>query len=147
MSANPLRVTFTTVPNIIFDKWLPQLPPPQSLVVFFLCRMTYGWHKDEAALSVQKIQAGTGLSRTAVIEACNALCVPNGPIIRVQNFLPNGAQAPNCYQINTEWQDDNDGSYPCRKANVVAGGGTPDGQGGGTPDGPPPRTRGGPLYK
>ena len=66
------EVNYTQTPNIIFDS-LPDLHPSEAVLAFFICRQTFGYHKEQAQLSLSFIEKGTGLSRQGVINAAEAL--------------------------------------------------------------------------
>jgi phage replication O-like protein O len=65
------KPNYTQVPNAILDA-LPSMSMPEAIVLIAICRQTFGWHKKSEKLSITQLQALTGLSKHAVIDALNA---------------------------------------------------------------------------
>jgi hypothetical protein len=60
---------YTQGPNVFFDEWLPEIKNLSELkVIVVIIRGTFGWHQDNAQLSISDLERLTGLSRTSVIE-------------------------------------------------------------------------------
>jgi len=75
----------TQIPNIILDKILPGIPSAEGKCLLYICRRTYGFHKERDRISLsqfvkgitgrdgKKLDYGTGLSRPSVVEALKHL--------------------------------------------------------------------------
>ena len=58
--------SFTTVPNIYFDEYMPELSGAEIKVLFAIVRKTLGWQKESDEISIEQLQRTTGLSRNSV---------------------------------------------------------------------------------
>ena len=65
------KPNYTQIPNAILDAQ-PNMTMPEFGVVAAICRQTFGWHKKSEKLSVTQLQALTGLSKHAVLDALDA---------------------------------------------------------------------------
>lgn len=66
------------IPNIILDFVLPRLPEAEARCLLYICRRTFGFHKDEDSISFtqfengikshqgKQLDFGTGLSRPSI---------------------------------------------------------------------------------
>jgi hypothetical protein len=63
---------YTQVPNIILDA-LPALSEPELRVALIVCRQTFGWHREKAALSISFLEKASGNCKPAVVAACASL--------------------------------------------------------------------------
>lgn len=66
------------IPNIILDFVLPRLPEAEARCLLYICRRTFGFHKDEDSISFSQFEKGiksrqgrqldhgTGLSRPSI---------------------------------------------------------------------------------
>jgi len=75
----------TQIPNLILDFLRPQLSEAERECILYICRRTYGFHKDEDQISFSQfvngirsregkvLDLGTGLSRRSVAEALKNL--------------------------------------------------------------------------
>lgn len=75
----------TQIPNVILDKILPGIPEAESKCLLYICRRTYGFHKERDRISLtqfvkgitgrdgEPLDYGTGLSRPSVVEALRHL--------------------------------------------------------------------------
>lgn len=82
---NSLTPNFTQIPNIILDEYLSRLSHAETKVLLYLCRRTYGFHKQGDYISISQIcngiktsdgtvlDTGTGLSNKPVIGALKKL--------------------------------------------------------------------------
>lgn len=82
---NSLTPNFTQIPNIILDEYLSKLSHAETKVLLYLCRRTYGFHKQSDYISISQIcggittddgtilDTGTGLSNKPVIRALKTL--------------------------------------------------------------------------
>lgn len=73
--SNKLRPNFTQVPNYILDVLLPELTYPEAIVLIFLCRKLYGWHKEDKGdkISLSQFVEGTPGKETSIKTALNSL--------------------------------------------------------------------------
>ena len=65
------KPTYTQIPNAILDN-MSSMTMPEYLVVSAICRQTFGWHKKSEKVSTSQLQAMTGLSKHAVLDAIEA---------------------------------------------------------------------------
>lgn len=63
---------FTQIPNNTLDTLFLRTPA-DNLVMIFIARKTYGWHKERDRISLSQIVTGTGLSRRGVINSIKSL--------------------------------------------------------------------------
>jgi biotin operon repressor len=75
----------TQVPNLILDLLIPQIPEGEARCLLYICRRTFGFHKEEDNISFTQFQngirtsqgrlldLGTGMSRPAVNNALQNL--------------------------------------------------------------------------
>ena len=84
--------TYTQIPNVIFDYWMPILSGPQFAVLLHICRKTFGWHQKEDAISLTQFEKATDLTRKTVIAALDAL-IEHGLVEK------NKATSTNTYKI------------------------------------------------
>lgn len=60
---------YTQVPNFFLDSLLPEIKTASELkVTLAIMRATFGWHKDEDALSITQLMERTGLGRQSVVD-------------------------------------------------------------------------------
>ena len=59
---------YTSIPNIIFDYWMPKLTPGEFNILMCICRKTFGANKKESKISIKEIQKVTGLSKSGIIK-------------------------------------------------------------------------------
>lgn len=59
---------YTQTPNDLFDEMLPEMGYAELKVTLAAIRLTLGWHRDRAKLSLKKMMSMTGLSRQAVLD-------------------------------------------------------------------------------
>jgi len=97
----------TQIPNVILDIILPRLPESEGKCLLYICRRTFGFHKDYDQISFSQfvdgitdrrgniLDYGTGLARSSVAEALKNL-ISSGMILVVQ------CRRGNYYQINLE---------------------------------------------
>ena len=91
---NKLIPNSTQVPNVILDFLIPHLPGAEAKCIIYICRRTYGFHKDEDRISFSQfisgiknkdgkvLDCGTGLSRASVNEALKNLVKAGGISVR-----------------------------------------------------------------
>lgn len=65
------KPNYTQIPNAILDN-MASMTMPEYLVISAICRQTFGWHKKSEKLSATQLQALTGLSKHAVLDALDA---------------------------------------------------------------------------
>ena len=68
------KPNFTQVPNFIFYL-MGQLSSSELVVLLFICRKTYGWHKVRDNISLSQMIEGTGLSKPTVVYSLKSLLV------------------------------------------------------------------------
>jgi hypothetical protein len=97
----------TQIPNIILDKIIPRIPEAEGKCLLYICRRTYGFHKEEDRISLSQftdgikdrdseiLDYGSGLSRPSVVEALKHL-VKSG-IVKVRKDT-----SGNWFEINCE---------------------------------------------
>jgi hypothetical protein len=85
MEEKKLIPNSTQIPNIIIDLRCPRLPEAEMRCILYVCRRTYGFHKDEDRISFSQfmngiknrenriLDLGTGLARASVCEALKNL--------------------------------------------------------------------------
>ena len=79
---------FTKIPNtIISTLWRKNLSAYESRVLWFIVRLTLGWHRPRAHTSARQIGRTIGAERKAVQRALNALKAKN--IIEVKHTSGN----------------------------------------------------------
>lgn len=98
----------TQIPNVILDKIIPGIPSAEVKCLLYICRRTYGFHKERDRISLtqftdgitsrdsrEKLDYGTGLSRPSVVEALRNL-IGSGIVI------PTKDNKGNYYELNCE---------------------------------------------
>lgn len=117
---NDFKPNFTQIPNIVLDEMMSELNESELKVFLYICRRTYGFHKEKDSISISQLtngivsngvqlDKGTGLSKRAVISAISSLtlkeiisCNKDGYVNIyqiVQNSNQNGANfTPNMVQ-------------------------------------------------
>jgi len=98
----------TQIPNVILDKIIPGIPDAEAKCLLYICRRTYGFHKDRDRISLtqfthgitsrtdnEKLDFGTGLSRPSVVEALRNL-VGSGLVTVTKE------KAGNTFELNCE---------------------------------------------
>ena len=95
----------TQLPNIILDRIIPLIPESEARCLIYICRRTFGFHKDTDRISFSQfmngikdrrgnvLDYGTGLSKQSVASALKNLA--NANAIRVAK-----SRKGNTYQIN-----------------------------------------------
>ncbi|MDR3572825.1 MAG: hypothetical protein P4L50_03105 [Anaerolineaceae bacterium] len=74
---------YTQMPNDLFDL-MPEMGEAEFRVVVAICRLTFGFHLDEARKSLTGIQKMTGLSRQGVLDGAEE-AEKRGLISRIQD--------------------------------------------------------------
>lgn len=110
---NDFKPNFTQIPNIVLDDIMADLNESELKVLLYICRRTYGFHKEKDAISLsqltegivvggEKLDKGTGLSKRAVISAVSSLTLKNIISCNKQGYI-------NIYQIvqNSNQNGDN----------------------------------------
>lgn len=85
----------TQVPNLILDLLIPRLPEGEARCLLYICRRTFGFHKEEDRISFSQFQngikssqgrildLGTGLSRTSINRALgNLVCAGAATVVK-----------------------------------------------------------------
>ena len=101
----------TQVPNDIMDFLIPRIPPAEAKCMLYICRRTFGFHKEEDRISFsqfingiksregKRLDYGAGLARPSVSEALKNLNKSNAISVRVDS-------KGNYYSINLEMNID-----------------------------------------
>jgi len=101
----------TQIPNVICDMLIPQLPEAEARCILYICRRTFGFHKEEDMITFSQfilgikkkdgtiLDKGTGLSRPSVRKAIKNL-LASGAIIVIPTTKGN------FYKINLEMDVD-----------------------------------------
>lgn len=104
---NKLIPNSTQIPNVILDYIMPRIPLAESMCLLYICRRTFGFHKDEDRISFTQfidgiksrdgkvLDNGTGLVRQSVSMALKTLEY-SGAIIIGRNT------SGNKYKINLD---------------------------------------------
>lgn len=108
---NKLIPNSTQIPNIVLDLILPELPEAEARCLLYICRRTFGFHKDEDRISFTQFEngitskdgeildLGTGLSRPSISEAL-------GNLFKVGMITVRKSSKGNLYQINLNIDSD-----------------------------------------
>jgi hypothetical protein len=100
----------TIVPDDVFDVLAPELTEAELRVLLYVIRKTFGWKKNEDAISISQmvngvktrdgriIDKGTGMSKSAVWRGANGL-VAKGILNRQQSQSENGEYETNVYSL------------------------------------------------
>jgi len=101
----------TQIPNIINDFLIPQLPEAETRIILYICRRTFGFHKEEDQIAFSQfingikttdgrlLDMGTGLVRGSVNTALKSLIKSGAVFVRrnTKGYF---------YQINLEMDID-----------------------------------------
>ena len=101
---NPYEPNTASIPNILFDYWMPRLTDGQFKVLMAIARKTYGWNKKKDSISLTQLEKMTGLSRKGISRIIDSL-IENNLIIKVKSKTFLGDDAPNIYEINTQMNE------------------------------------------
>ena len=97
----------TQIPNVLLDIIIPQISEADGKCLLYICRRTYGFHKERDRISLsqfvdgiknkdgKQLDCGAGLSRPAVVEALKNL-VGSGLVKRIET------PAGNYYEIDLD---------------------------------------------
>lgn len=75
---------YTQVPNDLFDQYLPEMGYAELKVVVFVCRHTFGFHRDRKRMSIRALARGTGLTSRNAIEGA-AKAIARGLLFKIQD--------------------------------------------------------------
>lgn len=104
---NKLIPNSTQIPNVISDLIEPRIPEAEMRCLKYICRRTYGFHKEKDRISLtqfvkgiigrdgERLDYGTGLSRPSVVEALRNLA--GSCLVKVVKTT-----GGNYYEINLE---------------------------------------------
>lgn len=70
--AKQSKTNFTQIPNQVLDT-MSFRTPAENLVLFAVCRKTYGWQKTRDRISLTQIMALTGISKQGVLNCLKSL--------------------------------------------------------------------------
>lgn len=87
------HAAFTKIPNVVFDVAMSELSGSEYKVLFFVLRKTLGWNKSRDRIALSQFVQGTGLSKSAVVQAIKGL--------EAKGWLDanRSSGATNCYQF------------------------------------------------
>jgi|TARA_R110001599_G_scaffold150929_3_gene335338 phage replication O-like protein O len=89
------EVPFTRMPNIIIDKYLPDLQGSELAILSVICRKTIGFNKVKDRIALTTFEKLSGQARSTVIKAVKEL-------IRRQLIVKDTSTTPTTYSINSE---------------------------------------------
>lgn len=99
--ARELKPNTTQFPNILLDKFLAIVEPSDWKIISHIVRKTYGWHKDQDAISATQLSKATGLNDKWCSERCEMLAaaglLQKGPMAK---DLRTGRQLGHMWKIN-----------------------------------------------
>lgn len=100
---NDFIPNFTQIPNVVLDNIMSELSNQELRVLLYICRRTYGFHKEKDMISISQFisgienkSSGCGLSKQGVLNGINGL-IDKKIISRVQDSYIN------TYYINTDY--------------------------------------------
>jgi len=105
MENNILIPNSTQIPNFLLDFLFPRIPEAEMKCLLYICRRTYGFHKDEDRISYSQfinglktrdgkiLDKGTGLARGTVAAGLRSLVAANAISVEKNN-------KGNIYRIN-----------------------------------------------
>jgi len=96
---------WTPVPDLLFDRLLPNCDPRYWRVVSYLVRQTYGWGREEegVARSIRQIARALSMRVASVAEALKAL-EARGVIVVERTQRQDGSPEVNRYRFR--WEDE-----------------------------------------
>lgn len=101
----PLIPNSTQLPNIILDKVIPLIPEAEARCLIYICRRTFGFHKETDRISFSQfmegikdrrgvvLDYGTGLSRQSVAAGLKNL-------VKAEAIVVSKSRNGNVYKIN-----------------------------------------------
>ncbi len=93
------KPNFTQIPNIVIDEWMDLLDPYEFKVLIFICRKTFGWHKEKDKISLNQIIKHTNICKQKVLKSIETL-IRHDLIIKIKSLTELGDYDSNCYEIN-----------------------------------------------
>lgn len=102
---------YTPVPDEIFDALMPTLSGAELKVLLYICRRTFGFRKESDSISLGQLcsgitthdgrvlDSGTGLSRSAVVEALKSLAV-QGIILATKHSSAQRGNETTTYELH-----------------------------------------------
>ena len=102
---NSLIPNSSQIPNVILDLVLPRIPEAEARCLLYICRRTFGFHKDTDRISFSQfidgitdkrgvvLDYGVGMARASIAKGLNSLLQANAISIRKTT-------KGNYYQIN-----------------------------------------------
>jgi len=97
----------TQIPNVLLDFVIPDLPEGESKCLLYICRRTYGFHKEEDRISLSQfingikdrngkaLDIGAGVSRSVAVMSLKSLVFADAVLVRKDT-------KGNFYRINLE---------------------------------------------
>ncbi len=105
MTASIPAPNYTQIPNIILDDWMARLNEVQIKCLLFICRKTFGWHKQQDHISISQFIEGTGKCERAVQGALNYL-VSIGLVLKKICFSKSGDPSASLFTLNMKIAQD-----------------------------------------
>lgn len=63
---------YTQIPNVIFDA-IKDMEGGELAVILIICRLTFGWHKERAKISLSGLTTATGYTRPGIVKSIQSL--------------------------------------------------------------------------
>lgn len=96
---NPIELPqYTQIPNVIFDEWMQHLSAAELQIIMIVCRKTFGWHKDQDAISYSQFAEILNVDKAHVIRVIKRL-VDKGFLVKKVRVAPDGNAQANVYGL------------------------------------------------
>lgn len=89
---------YTQIPNTFLDYWMPIISPYETVIVNFLCRKIFGFHKHSDKVSIAQICKGTGQARSSVVKYIKSL-IARGLVLRYKSKTDKGDDDTNLFAL------------------------------------------------
>ena len=108
------RPTTSQIPDDLMDWYMADLTGAELKVALYIARRTFGFKKDSDSISIsqiangivkksgERLDRGTGLGRSTVIEALKSLIEAHGLVIARRQKTEAGDDDVNVYELNLE---------------------------------------------
>lgn len=80
------NIAFTKVPNILLDRYLPNLSGSELTILLIICRKTFGFHKTKDRIALSTMVSLTGMTKTTVIQSIRNL-VEQGIVLKIETTM------------------------------------------------------------
>lgn len=101
---------YTQIPNTFLDYWMPIISPYETVIVNFLCRKIFGFHKHSDKCSISQICKGTGQARSSVVKYMKSL-IARGLVLRYKSKTEKGDDDANLFALKLIIPEE--GGTPC----------------------------------